>query len=201
VLLNMENGFGLRLGACSGTIIAPRAVLTGAHCLDEDVSRVTVWLGSGAEIAASSFAYFANYRSNDPASRDVGVIRMGQDLPRSPIPLLTSRDAQVGETAVIAGWGRDESSVPATLRAGTAIVSAVRGTLLETQFSANGSAICSGDSGGPILLQQSGGWAVAGVISAVSDGSCNAGTNFYVNLRNAEALAFVQQHAPEAARR
>lgn len=201
VLLNLENQFGGRIGACSGTIVAPRAVLTGAHCLDEDVRRVKVWVGTGAEITAQSFAYFPDYRANDPAGRDVGVVRMAQDLSPRPISLLTSRDARVGETAVIAGWGRDESSIPATLRAGTALITAAGTVFLETRFSSNASSICSGDSGGPILLQQGGAWAVAGVISAASASSCNTGTNFYVNLRNPEALAFVLQHVPEALRR
>lgn len=201
VLVNVENEFGLRLGACSGTVIAPRAVLTGAHCLDEDVGRAKIWLGSGPEIAAQSFAYHPGYREDGSPSPDVGIVRMEQDLSPAPIPLLTSRDARVGETAVIAGWGRDQSSVPATLRAGTALVTAANARYLETQFSANGSSICAGDSGGPILLSQGGVWAVAGVISAASTSACTTGTNYYVNIRNPDALAFVLQHVPDARQR
>jgi hypothetical protein len=42
---------------------------------------------------------------------------------------------------------------------------------------------------------------VAGVISATSTSACNTGTNFYVNLRDPAARAFILQHAPEAAQR
>ena len=82
-----------------------------------------------------------------------------------------------------------------------AVVTAVTALHLETRFSANASGICSGDSGGPLLLQEESRWAVAGVISAASGTGCTAGTNYYVNLRHADALAFVLQHAPEAERR
>jgi hypothetical protein len=202
VLLNMRGPGGVGGGACSGTLIGPRAVLTGAHCLDEGMVSATAWLGPpGEPIAAESFTYFPNYSGNNPSTPDVGIVRFAQDLGPTPVPLLTSRDARVGETAVIAGWGRDQSDIPATLRAGTAVLTAVGALHLETRYTTNASSVCSGDSGGPILLSEGGTWAVAGVISATSGTVCNTGTNFYVNLRNAAALAFVLQQAPEAGRR
>ena len=45
--------------------------------------------------------------AGDGASGDVGVVFTDQDLVRTPQALLTSRDARVGEPAVIAGWGND----------------------------------------------------------------------------------------------
>lgn len=200
VLINLRNRQGDSLGACSGTVIAPRAVLTGAHCLDEDVAIARVWLGTGPEIVAESFVHYPGYGPGSSLP-DVGVLRMREDLRPAPVPLLTSRDARVGETAVIAGWGRDQSSVPATLRAGTAVISSVGPQRLETAFTSNASSICSGDSGGPILLSEGGTWSVAGVISATSTAGCTTGTAFYVNLRNPSAQAFVLAHVPEAGRR
>ncbi|HSL24116.1 MAG TPA: trypsin-like serine protease [Vicinamibacterales bacterium] len=195
VLINLRDRAGNAVGACSGTIIAPRVILTGAHCLDEEVTTARIWLGTGAEIVAESFAHFPNYSQGNSATPDVGIVRMAQDLAPAPVPLLTTRDPRVGETAVIAGWGRNQASVPATLRAGTAVLSAVGPLYLETQFSATASSICSGDSGGPILLSEGGTWTVAGVISAASVAGCTTGTNFYVNIRNAAVLAFVRGHS------
>lgn len=201
VLINLRSQERVAVGACSGTIIAPRAVLTGAHCLDEDVAIARVWLGPpGPEIVAASFVYYPGYGPGSSLP-DVGILRMSEDLRPAPVPLLTSRDARVGETAVIAGWGRDQNSVPATLRAGTAVISSVGPQLLETAFTSNASSICSGDSGGPILLSEGGSWSVAGVISATSTAGCTTGTAFYVNLRNPNAQAFILSQVPEAARR
>ncbi len=58
---------------------------------------------------------------------------MSDDLGRTPIPVLFSRDARVGETAIIAGWGNDQNQVASTLRAGSTTITAVGSTQLQTQ--------------------------------------------------------------------
>ena len=196
VLLNMRDEDGFAAGACSGTIIAPRAILTAAHCIADGTALVRVWLGSGAEIVARSFTPHPAYRSQ-AATEDVGIVIVEQDLPRTPIPLLLSRDARAGEPAVVAGWGRDQSSVPATLRAGSTTVTSIGPALIETQYGASVSSVCSGDSGGPILLSEGGAWSIAGVTSARSENVCNTGTNYYVNLRSPSIGPFITQLVPD----
>jgi hypothetical protein len=197
VLLNLRSRFDVPAGSCSGTIIAPRAILTGAHCLDEEVGIARVWLGTGSEIVAESFRYYPGY-GGVGSTPDVGIVRVKEPLRPGAVPLLTSRAARVGETAVIAGWGRDSSSVPATLRAGTALITAVGALHLETMFSTSGSSICAGDSGGPLLLSEGSAWTLAGVISAASSSGCTTGTNFYVSVRHPDVLRFVLEQVPEA---
>jgi hypothetical protein len=176
-------------------------VLTAAHCLDEGVRIVRIWVGVGPEVVADSFTFYPSYRFITQDTFAVGVVFMSEDLPRNPVPILTSRDARVGETAVIAGWGRDETSVPATLRAGSTSVSAVAGSLLETLFAPPSSSVCSGDSGGPILLDAGGTWSIAGITSATSNNVCNTGTNFYQAIRAASVRDFIRQHVPNVIER
>lgn len=198
---------GLRLsqlgqlaGSCSATIIAPRAILTAAHCLDEGVDQVQINLGGGTLVNSASFTFFPNYRFNQPGTFDVGVVFVDSDLPRSPIPVLLSRDAKVGETAILAGWGRDQNNASSFLRAGSTTISAV-GELLQTRFGLPASSVCQGDSGGPILVQEGGAWTVAGITSATSGSSCNEGTNFFQAVRQPNTTAFILQHVPNAAQR
>lgn len=198
VLLNMRDRRNFAVGACSGTVIAERAILTAAHCLKDEVETVRIFLGSGLEIPAASFARHPGYQGN--VINDVGVVLMSEPIGRRPVPLLLERDARVGETAVIAGWGRNQNDVPATFRAGTTVITAA-GPVLETAFGPNVSSICSGDSGGPILLSENGVWSIAGVTSATSENICNTGTNFYVSVRNPAVSSFILDRVPDAARR
>lgn len=197
VLLNMRRDDGAALGACSGTVVGPRAILTAAHCLDEGVQIVRVWLGPpNPEINAASWVFYPGYVFNRPDLYDVGVLFMNEDLPRTPVAVLTSRDARSGETAIVAGWGRDQNAAGATLRAGSTTLSAVGPSLLETLYRPPSSSICSGDSGGPILLQEGGSWTIGGITSATSDNVCNTGTNFYQSVRHPSVRAFILQHVP-----
>ncbi|MDQ1680529.1 MAG: Trypsin [Frankiaceae bacterium] len=201
VLLNMKDSTGLQTGSCSGTVIAPRAILTAAHCLAPATASIKVFLGTGPELVAQSFAAFPGYKEGDGTTHDVGVVLMTDDIGRTPVPLLLSRDARVGENAVLAGWGKDQGGVTATLRAGVATITAVSSLALQTTFSATFSSVCQGDSGGPILLSEGGVWAIAGVISANSTLACSFGDNFYANIRNAEISGFILGRVPDASRK
>jgi hypothetical protein len=161
-----------------------------------------VFLGSGPELISSSFAGFPGYKEGDGTTRDVGVVLMGQDIGRTPVPLLLSRDARVGENAILAGWGKGSITLPAaTLRAGVTTITAVSTLVLQTSFSNDFSSVCQGDSGGPILLSEGGVWSIGGVISANETLACAFGENFFANIRHPDISGFILGRVPDAARK
>lgn len=201
----MKDSTGQSLGFCSGTVIDRRAVLTAAHCLSSEVGSVQVFQGTGATIVSASFSAHPSYSrtSSGSSGLDIGVVITAADLDRAPMPLLFSRDARVGEQAVVAGWGQDENgSSSGLLKAGTTSISNVASTWLEAAASMTSVNVCSGDSGGPLLLSEGGAWALGGVTSATSGGAyCNSGTSYFANIRNGDAQSFILGLVPGITRK
>lgn len=79
VLLNLKDAGGQPSGSCTGTVIAPRAILTAAHCLPSTAASVSVFLGTGPQQTAQSFTPHPAWRENNATAFDVGVILMPAD--------------------------------------------------------------------------------------------------------------------------
>jgi uncharacterized protein (TIGR03382 family) len=194
VSLSLELAEGAAM--CSGTLIAPRVVLTAAHCV-ADATRVDVRFGSsayvGTQIAASEWLAHPNYDSRR-LSNDIALVRLSEPPPEGvvPIPYLPSAlaltDVDLGTELEFVGFGEDEAGI-----AGTKLtvrnqldwlcdsdracyfewqglqVWAAKYTLCHDMVPGG---TCSGDSGGPAFLERDSQEYVVGVTSYGGDEDC-----------------------------
>ena len=166
---------------CTGALVAPRVVLTAAHCLDvfgED-GQYEVFFGArlGDGGGGGRFALVTSARRHpaydpDTHQHDLALLRLAAPVDVEPLALPSgSLDLATGQQVRVVGFGATAAGGLASgeKRSGWMTVGEVTATGMR---SAPGPAMsCVGDSGGPVLATAGGREQLLGV-TASGDPGC-----------------------------
>ncbi len=180
---------------CGANLIGRRWVLTAAHCLYDKnfdpvpAADIRVVLGidnlddEADELVVTNTIIHPDYQPETTSStNDIALLELAQSTSH-PTMEIYKDDSSTGTDSVVIGWGatkydtftNQSSAFPKILREVTvpvvsnSICNSVYGTIHSSQMCAGlkngGKDSCAGDSGGPLMIKESGQYKQAGIVS------------------------------------
>lgn len=185
---------------CTGVVVAPRVVLTAAHCTSQ-ITRILIGdtVQSGRIVPVQKVVVHPQYKGHPFNENDINVLILSQPAGVPPARLAAAAELAVAPETHLVGFGfndpaatkgfgvKREVRVPigAVKRSPTddlSMFEALTGFHPDYEFVAGRKALgkdsCNGDSGGPAYIDTAAGPVVAGLTSRATrdaDVACGAG--------------------------
>ena len=169
---------------CTGTLVAPRIVVTAAHCLNDVDTAQLMAVTFAADVATATDAdrVRAIDARIDPTWTsgvdDVALLRLEQDAPVAPATLDLASPAKTSASVTVVGFGADGAGNTGKRLSGTALVGTVRAG--DFEITASPAMTCNGDSGGPAFETEGSGEQIVGITSYGNE-ACTTGTEMRVD--------------------
>ncbi|XP_074506045.1 coagulation factor X isoform X1 [Sebastes fasciatus] len=188
VLIHRSDGYGF----CGGTLVSDRWVVSAAHCLEETADHVTIGdydklrPDPGEQLIKVQKVFVHPHFHSFTFDSDIALLYLARPVVRSPTavpaclpdPHLSSYLLQEENRGMVTGWGltRYMGRSSRFLRKVTLPVVSYRDctastvqVITDNMFCAGyldvGMDACSGDSGGPFVVNYRGTWFLTGVVS------------------------------------